>query len=111
MEGSSCALIAALLQLALSGAAEAFRWFWVPPYKELKSHTDKNIQALPAERNRRHGAVLHKVFKEATNAALLGIKEKQHPRPKLGQTGQLWYLSWTGCTYSFLNLCSSAAMG
>lgn len=49
VERSSCVLIAFLLQQALSGAAEAFRWFWVPPYKELKSNTDENIQALPAE--------------------------------------------------------------
>lgn len=31
----------------------------------------------------------------------LHFQEKPHTR----------YLSWTGCTYSFLNLCSSAAMG
>lgn len=35
------------------------------------------------------------------------------PRSDKTQTGRDWlcYLSWTGCTYSFLNLCSSAAIG
>lgn len=61
VEGSTRGVIAFLLPLALSGAAEALRWFCAPPNTERKWNTGGNIRALPAERSSRRDARLSSV--------------------------------------------------
>lgn len=43
--------------------------------------------------------------------SLLGALQEQSPETGSAVIGRLPYLSWTGCTYSFRNLWSSAAIG
>lgn len=93
LEGSSCVLIAFLLQLVLSGAAEAFRWFWVPPYKELKSHTDENIQALPAEWSSRRTGDTVLSYTKCLKKFTTFIEKRRTPAP-LGQTTRLGQAHW-----------------